>query len=321
MGGHIGNNRVCGRDGHYRMRIALDFDGVLHSYKQGFTGVADLPGAPVPGSLEFVTEALARDHELTVFSCRARTPAEAAAADPWLREWEPGGKEAITGWLARHGFPLLKVTGVKPIADVYIDDYGFRFEGRWPTWRKLETMRPWYYADALRGLVGNLDPHPQEILTPWVITDFVRDVFGEPIAFDPCAARDVRSTVLATERRYGKDGIDDDGLLAAWPDATFANPPYGQLKRWLAKAVQEAEPIGTVRDRIIVLTPVRSRSGWWRAARDAARKSGAVVELDRVRFVGYESTFPESLALLCFNVDPERVREIVEKRPLGEIMP
>ena len=158
------------------------------------------------------------------------------------------------------------------------------------------------------------------MLTPEPISNLVRTWFGGAIALDPAATVDLRDTVAAARQLYGTVGApDDDGLLVPWIDRTYVNPPYAQLRGWLEKAVIEA---GHNRaPRIVVLAPVRSRSRWWRAARDVAYTCGAVVELDRITFLGYSASFPESLVLLCFHVGPEVVTAGLSDYPIGTIIP
>lgn len=303
------------------MRIALDFDGVLHSYVQGFTGATDLPGLPVAGALAFVRKAIAGGHDVVVFSCRARTVSQAVESDPRENMWEPGGYEAIVEWLRKHDFPPLKVLAVKPIADVYIDDYGLRFEGRWPSLEKLTSLRPWYKVAhrAMKSLYngGLTGEREQQILTPSSVTDFVRSVFGTRIYLDPCAADDPLETVDALYRLTGPHTGGLDGLNEPWSHHTFVNPPFGKLKAWLAKAVEESEELDF--PAIVLLCPVRSRSGWWRAAKRAAKSNGAYVELNRISFVGYTGTYPESLGLMCFNIPEAFVRVGLERHKIGEI--
>lgn len=94
-------------------RICLDFDGVLHLYSKGWQGATWLED-PTPGAQEFVRDLQAAGFEVVVQSTRAST-------------WE--GNVAMNAWLARHGFPSLIVTAEKPMAMLYVDDRGFRFEG------------------------------------------------------------------------------------------------------------------------------------------------------------------------------------------------
>lgn len=299
-----------------RLRVALDFDGVLHSYGQGFTGATDLPGEPVPGALDFVRAVVAAGHSAVVFSCRARTIEQASESEPWM-VWDHGGRDAVLDWLEKWGFPAMPVTGVKPIADVYLDDYGYRFEGRWPSVAKLEKLRPWYRNGkrALTTLFDGGAEREQEILTPSCITDFVRDIFGGPIMLDPCAAVDGTGNTVRADFIYTGPPGGADGLVEPWRDRTFCNPPFGKLKAWLAKATYEAT---TSAHRIVVLCPVRSRSEWWRTDRDLCKMfGGSYVELNRLAFVGYQHTFPESLALFCYNVPEMTVGRWLEKHPIG----
>jgi len=297
------------------MRIGVDFDGVLHSYAQGFTGACDLPGDPVPGAREWVESMLAAGHEVIVFSCRARTVAQASEDDPGST-WDPGGREAMREWLARHGFPALPITGTKPAASVYLDDRALSFRGSWPSLDKLARFRPWQQSDALARAVGDTTQKPQEILTPAPISDFVRAVFGGAIRCDPCATRDAaRDTVRATVKLFGPPD-HADGLTANWLKFTYCNPPFRELRKWLAKAVIESER-GT---KLALLAPVRSRSEWWREARSVALRCGGVVELNRVAFVGYEDTFPDSLALLFYNLDRERIKALLSDTKIGALL-
>lgn len=109
--------------------IALDFDGVLHSYTSGWTGpVPEDP--PVDGAQKFV-EWLQDKYEVVLFSSRADTKA---------------GIDGIKSWLKDHNFPALEVYHEKPAAEVYVDDRGFRFTG---DFNKVKDFlggdtSPWY---------------------------------------------------------------------------------------------------------------------------------------------------------------------------------
>lgn len=83
--------------------IALDFDGVLNSYKawSGPTGIDD----PVPGAKEFCVWLRDQGFDLVVMTTRA--------------EWEEG-RRAIKDWLEFHGFPEMRVTNEKVAAMVYL---------------------------------------------------------------------------------------------------------------------------------------------------------------------------------------------------------
>lgn len=87
--------------------IGVDFDGVIHSYGNGFGG--EMTG-PVPGAKEAIEKLIERGYEVIVFTARRdKSLADAAA---WLRD---------------NGFPPVEVTNKKPIAMAYIDDHAVRF--------------------------------------------------------------------------------------------------------------------------------------------------------------------------------------------------
>lgn len=105
-----------------RKTIALDLDGTLHDYKSvAWEGLYSLKGKPINGAVEWCNEAI-KVANLFVFSSRAVN------------------KIAITSierWLADNGFPEMEVTNKKEIADVYIDDKGYHFTGKWPDIKAL----------------------------------------------------------------------------------------------------------------------------------------------------------------------------------------
>jgi hypothetical protein len=86
--------------------VAVDFDGVIHSYTRGWTGYTPRD-APEPGALEFVQRLLAEGFDVVVMTTRAAT-----------RE----GLFATRDWLVLHGFPDLRVTDQKIPAIAYVDD-------------------------------------------------------------------------------------------------------------------------------------------------------------------------------------------------------
>lgn len=109
--------------------LALDFDGVLHSYESGWLGTDVVPDPPVAGAVEFVAAALGR-FRVVVTSSRCELEA---------------GREAIRGWLDRWGFPEgVEVVEHKPAAAVTLDDRALCFTGEWPDVEDLAWFRPWH---------------------------------------------------------------------------------------------------------------------------------------------------------------------------------
>lgn len=132
----------------------------------------------------------------------------------------------------------------------------------------------------------------QQILTPqWLITALQQE-WGW-IGTDPCS--EGAQHIPATRHYVRHDG--DNGLAVSWTDRTYANPPYVDLRDWLAKAVQEAQE----GYRIALLGPVRTHRAWYSATLDTV---SAAIELRPVKFEGFDQAFPAPLHLLCWNWIP-----------------
>jgi hypothetical protein len=120
----------------HQKTIAVDFDGVLHSY---YTPIDIdeqhiISDPPVDGALEWVNNVL-EHFDIIVYTARHVSEGGLAAVREWLEEW---------------GFPKLEVTGVKPVARLYIDDRGFAFTGsNFPSIHYLRTFKPWNRKDGV----------------------------------------------------------------------------------------------------------------------------------------------------------------------------
>ncbi|BBA99290.1 hypothetical protein RVR_5843 [Actinacidiphila reveromycinica] len=113
--------------------IAVDFDGVLHSYERGWAD-GTIYGDWKPGAVVALSQ-LMRRHAVFVHTTR---PARQVAR--WIEQRSGHGIECTTrvprtGWLRRPGFwnehGVLLVTDRKLAATHYIDDRAVRFE-TWP---------------------------------------------------------------------------------------------------------------------------------------------------------------------------------------------
>lgn len=145
--------------------------------------------------------------------------------------------------------------------------------------------------DAMFGLATGKKHHrPQEILTPPEVLTFVRALWQDTVALDPCAGTSNPEHVDADEH-YTED---QDGLVRSWTDRTYVNPPYKFLKQWMSKASLEAEH----GHRIVMLCPVRGHRDWWHKYRDTA---SVEVQLKPLKFVGYDGAFSAPLCLLIWN--------------------
>ena len=88
--------------------ICLDFDGVIHRYKNGY-GDGSIYDKPNGGAIDGITELVDIGFEVVICSAR-----------PDLKE--------IGYWLKKYGLKRkVKITNKKPIAIAYIDDRAIRF--------------------------------------------------------------------------------------------------------------------------------------------------------------------------------------------------
>ena len=118
--------------GRHRRTLAVDFDGVLHSYASGWQGPTTIPDPPVAGAIEWLTAAAER-FDLAICSVRSA---------------HPGAIDAMRAWLRAHGLPervleRLRFPIAKPAAELYIDDRAYRFDGAFPSFDELANLAPW----------------------------------------------------------------------------------------------------------------------------------------------------------------------------------
>jgi hypothetical protein len=99
--------------------VAIDFDGVLHQYSEGFKDgtIYDKPAENTKDALKY----LSSKYDLVIFTCRANPERPLVNGKTgsqliwdWLEEWK----------LAQY---ITKVTHIKPRALFYIDDKGITF--------------------------------------------------------------------------------------------------------------------------------------------------------------------------------------------------
>ncbi len=114
--------------------IAVDFDGVIHQYITKWTTRTEISDPPVPGALRWL-ERMLQDFNVIIWTSRQTCDEDSDAG--WAEVF--AAERAIQAWLVKHGFPETLVGQLeywtapgKPHALIYIDDRGFRFEGRFP---------------------------------------------------------------------------------------------------------------------------------------------------------------------------------------------
>lgn len=131
--------------------LCLDFDGVIHSYSSGWKGAAIVPDPPVAGAMNFLCAAVDR-FTVAVFSSRSG---------------QPGGVEAMRGWVLEHLddylgdqvsaeriLDLIEWPIEKPPALVTIDDRAITFTGTWPSLDEIAAFRPWNKKQPPAGAAG-----------------------------------------------------------------------------------------------------------------------------------------------------------------------
>jgi hypothetical protein len=115
-----------------RYTVAVDFDGVLHSYTTPWVNAHTIPDPPVEGAIQWLKE-IVRDLDVVIFTTRGRTDE---------------GRLAVWRWLVSNGYdvgPVLRITDEKPPALIYLDDRAYRFEGpgTFPTAEQVHRAKPW----------------------------------------------------------------------------------------------------------------------------------------------------------------------------------
>lgn len=87
--------------------IAVDFDGVVHQYSEGWKD-GTVYDDPVPGAREAIQKLISKGYTVYILTARRDLL-------------------SIQEWLTEHEFPAMRVSRVKLPALAYIDDRGIRF--------------------------------------------------------------------------------------------------------------------------------------------------------------------------------------------------
>jgi 5'(3')-deoxyribonucleotidase len=99
--------------------IAIDFDGVIHTFDKGFHD-GTCYGDPIEGALIAIKE-LSKRYNIIIFTAKAKPDR------PLVNN--KTGTELVTEWLTKYGVMkhISLVTSEKPRAQIYIDDKGYHF--------------------------------------------------------------------------------------------------------------------------------------------------------------------------------------------------
>jgi hypothetical protein len=113
--------------------VSIDFDGVIHAYTTPWTTALEISDGPVEGAFDFIRATLKAGYGIHILTARAN---------------DPGVEQVIVQWFLKHGLEFfyvdrLNISPLKKGAIVYIDDRGWRFEGKWPTLEEIEALQQW----------------------------------------------------------------------------------------------------------------------------------------------------------------------------------
>lgn len=117
---------------NYKPTVAIDFDGVIHSYTSGWQGVGECSDPMVPG-IDTAIADLRTDHKVIVVSSRAATPE---------------GRIVIRDYLKKYNIEVDGIQSEKPPCIVSIDDRAICFTGYSGILAKqVRNFKPWTDKD------------------------------------------------------------------------------------------------------------------------------------------------------------------------------
>jgi hypothetical protein len=155
------------------MTIAIDFDGVIHAYSQGWAD-GTIYDPPLPGALDGLRALMDRD---SVFVFTTRDPEQVA---PWLRRYgfaaRPDYDDERTFW---DELGTLLVTNKKLAARFYIDDRALRFES-WP--QTIASLDAAHAASDSCHLVDLADGSTARVHGQGELTDEGREALAAVVA-------------------------------------------------------------------------------------------------------------------------------------------
>jgi hypothetical protein len=112
--------------------IAIDFDGVIHTFDKGFYD-GTCYGDPIDGSLEALKE-ISKSYNIIIFTAKAKPSRPLVNGKT--------GTELVQEWLEKHDVMqyVSEITAEKPRSQIYIDDKGYHFKNWNDTMNFLESL-------------------------------------------------------------------------------------------------------------------------------------------------------------------------------------
>lgn len=177
--------------------VAVDFDGVIHSYVSGWEGADVISDPPIEGAIEFLNE-IAEHFTISIFTTRAA---------------HEGAEVAIREWLHHHGFEgECSITHEKGPAIFYLDDRAWRFRGSFPTVSQIKRAFPWRVGEPLPAEIAKKRALKRR--DPKTIKSL-----EESLGRKKAIIRQMRSAMEAT--------------IAYFPEEETMPPPVAQMKGFL----------------------------------------------------------------------------------------
>ena len=103
-------------------RVMIDFDGVIHSYDNGWQG-GEIYGNVIEGAKEAI-DVLKEKYQIVIFTTRAsKRYNDLVSSDKLVAD--------VSAWLKEHDIYFDKITSDKLGAICYVDDKAIRFENNW----------------------------------------------------------------------------------------------------------------------------------------------------------------------------------------------
>ena len=112
--------------------IAVDFDGVIHSYIKPWTREDVIRDPPVEGAIAWLHHLDDNGYNVVIFTTRATSSAGLSAIRNWLLQY--GYRKAMT----------VDITDRKVPAVIYVDDRAWNFDGdNFPTAKAIHNFDVW----------------------------------------------------------------------------------------------------------------------------------------------------------------------------------
>lgn len=151
--------------------VAVDFDGVLHGYSEGYKD-GEIYDDPVPGAAEAMQKLVDAGLEVVIFSTRNHD----REVDG---KQEPNQRAEMEAWLDKHEIPYTRIHDEpgKPLCQLFIDDNCYRFEGDWDG-AVDDVLKLVSANESLARTLVDLIAEEEEDDVESLAADFVEDVIG-----------------------------------------------------------------------------------------------------------------------------------------------